>query len=1053
MFAKPAKPQKLGVTLLTVILAGLWFLPMLWLLNPLDLVRSVLSFIASLGNLAETWQDLRDYLASGSFFKSLEWRWYLNSMGLSLSITLLTLLVCAPCAYAMSTLDFPGKNWLFWLLIVGIILPKETLMAPLFIDLARVGLANHYIGIGLPQVVAPLIILVFKYYFDQVPKEIAEAAVIDGSSPLHTLLHIYLPLNRTLIIILAIYTFITAWNNFFWPFIITYSEELMTLPVALGTQGFGPFGFNALIVTIVLLFLLGFTLQQLFIRTGIIRLANAYQPIQFRIKPLLYVLGSFTAIIGILWAIISIQTDIKLRTQLSTPLMTRWGEELQEQLNVDSIPLPEYPRPQFERSNWLNLNGFWDYALNKKAQPPQDYQGQILVPFPVESALSRVSLRADGRYLWYRRSFQIPEAWQGQRIILHFGAVDWHSKLWVNQQEVGEHRGGYDAFSFDITDHLSQGVQEIALRVEDPSDKGVQPRGKQVREPEGIWYRSTTGVWQTVWLEPLPPHHLNTLTLTPHPKTRQLNLNLTHNIPETVKANYQLHITANEADQVVAEFKGPLQESIKLNFSQAHKLKLWSPQDPFLYDLKISLWQGEDLIDEVKSYAGMRSIEIAPDENGVMRLFLNDEVLFHYGLLDQGFWPDGLYTAPSDEALRYDIEVSKSLGFNMIRKHVKVESERWYYWADKLGVLVWQDMPSGDESVADGAGELERSAASAKQFEQELKAMIDGRYNHPSIVMWILFNEGWGQYDTARLTTWLKSYDPSRLINSASGWNDMQVGDLRDIHSYPGPNAPQNYPDRASALGEFGGLGLAIKGLTWQDTANWGYQHYNDREQLMEAYAKLVSRLRYLNVEEGLAAAVYTQTTDVEIEVNGVMTYDRKLIKLEPVRTKWVNRILYRDPPIISSFVPTAPKGSVLWRYSFEEPPEGWTLPAFDDSAWAEGLGGFGDAQVRGASSQSEWKTSDIWLRHSFNLSSRYALYPYLEAHHNDAMEIYLNGQLIKKLPNYTFEYVRIPLDDGVKGSLKEGKNTLSIHCQRITSGQYCDAGLFDSNEKLDRSR
>ncbi|MCA9836696.1 MAG: ABC transporter permease subunit [Trueperaceae bacterium] len=1029
------RPRGLLTTIFTIILAALWVYPIFRFFNPVSLFTE----------LFYSFDSITELFRSRAFLESLEFTWYLNSLGIALAVTAITLFICAPCAYAVSRLEFPGKNILFWSLLAGIILPKEVLFVPLFMDLASVGLANHYVGISLPQVIAPLIILAFKYYFDQVPDELREAAYLDGASEWRILWFIFIPVNQIITLVLLIYVFITAWNNFFWPFIITYSEELMTLPVALGTQGFGTFGFTGLAATVIFFLLLGSVMQLLLVRTGIITVGIDKRGFAVQARPLFILLGSIAAVIGIFWGATFLKQQLQLRQPLPTPLQTRWAKEVTAE-NVHQ----EYPRPQRVRKDWQNLNGLWDYALRgKRSQEPKNFDGQILVPFPIESALSGVALRADERKLWYHRNFSIPEDWQGQRIMLHFGAVDWETTVWVNDQEIGTHKGGYDSFSFDITAALSSSSeQKLVVSVLDPSDTGTQPRGKQVREPRGIWYTSTSGIWQTVWLEPVPQVSIDKLIMTPDIDANILNLRV--NTLGEESTNLRIKAVVTEAGKTVKEAEGSLSETLTIRLFNA---KRWSPDDPFLYDLEVTLLAGDTVVDRVSSYFGMRKISIEPDETGVVRLFLNNEPLFQYGLLDQGFWPDGLYTAPTDEALRYDLEVTRQLGFNMVRKHVKVESDRWYYWADKLGLLVWQDMPSGDALIGNGEGELERSEASAQQFELELERMIDGLYNHPSIVMWVLFNEGWGQYDTARLTDWLKNRDPSRLVNSASGWNDFGNSDVRDIHSYPGPNAPQQYGDRASVLGEFGGLGLAITGLTWQDEENWGYQQYADGSVLLTAYDALIRRLRYLSVEEGLAAAVYTQTTDVEVEVNGMMTYDRALIKMDPVQVSWSNRILYRDPPIITRFVSTSEDTAIDWRYSFTRPDEGWTLAGFDDSSWTLGPAGFGTDNSRGGTVRTEWTSPEIWLRHSFNLTSTYVLYPYLKAHHNDAMDVYLNGQLIKTLPNYTFDYVRVPLDPEIRELFKEGKNTLSVHCKKVAFGQYCDAGLFDTSERLESGR
>ncbi len=570
-------------------------------------------------------------------------------------------------------------------------------------------------------------------------------------------------------------------------------------------------------------------------------------------------------------------------------LMSRWAADV----SPDRVH-PEYPRPQLVREAWLNLNGAWEYAITPwNAEQPEAFDGEILVPFPVESALSRVGKFVTGfDWLWYRRTFEVPDAWSGKRVLLHFGAVDWEAKVGVNGVEIGVHRGGYDAFTFDVTEALNpSGAQELVITVWDPTDAGAQPRGKQVRRPGGIWYTPTTGIWQTVWLEPVPETHITGLRMTPDIDAGALRLEAA--IQGDASA-YALRAEALDGGNVVAEAQGNAGDALELIIENP---KLWSPDSPFLYDLKVTLLEGDTAIDAAASYFGMRKIALGRGDDGALRLFLNNEPLFHFGLLDQGFWPDGLYTAPTDEALRYDIEVARQLGFNTIRKHVKVEPERWYYWADRLGVLVWQDMPSGDSAVGPDGGEIARTPESAEQFERELMRLVDARYNHPSIVMWVLFNEGWGQYDTARLAEWLKAYDPTRLVNSASGWNDMQVGDVYDIHRYPGPDAPSLSPDRAAVLGEFGGLGLPVEGHLWQEGGAWGYQAYTDAEILLEAYAGLVEQLRALIRTRGLAAAIYTQTTDVESEVNGMMTYDRAIIKMDQERLSAINAEVYRAVP------------------------------------------------------------------------------------------------------------------------------------------------------------
>ena len=562
------------------------------------------------------------------------------------------------------------------------------------------------------------------------------------------------------------------------------------------------------------------------------------------------------------------------------PLMTQWAKDV----SPDNVH-HQYPRPQMVRKNWLSLNGLWEYAiLPKEEKQPQQLDGKILVPFPAESALSGVMKPVgEENRLWYRRTFEVPATWANKRILLHFEAVDWDTTVWVDSQQVGTHRGGYDPFTFDITDALKDtGPQQIVLSVWDPIDTGNQPRGKQVKKPHGIWYTSVTGIWQTVWLEPVNKAHIESLK-----------------IATDIDAEL-VRITASCSDaaaglRIQAEAKAPAFTTGKFTAEAGREIilpvknpKLWSPDSPFLYELKVEITDTAGAIeyDAVEGYFGMRKISLGKNKAGINRLFLNNKPLFQYGPLDQGWWPDGLYTAPTDDALRYDIEVLKKLACNMMRKHVKVEPRRFYYWCDKLGLLVWQDMPSAKN----------KSDTDKKQFELELGRLIETHCNHPSIVMWVPFNEGWGQYDTKRLAKWIKQSDPTRLVNNASGWKDHGAGDVHDVHKYPGPDAPPNELNRAAVLGEFGGLGLPVKGHTWQDEKNWGYRKYETRQELTNAYLDLLTKLRPL-IEGGLSAAVYTQTTDVEIEINGLMTYDRAMVKMDSEKIPPANKTLYLLSP------------------------------------------------------------------------------------------------------------------------------------------------------------
>jgi hypothetical protein len=561
-----------------------------------------------------------------------------------------------------------------------------------------------------------------------------------------------------------------------------------------------------------------------------------------------------------------------------SPLTTPWTSQVDP-----ARPLPEYPRPQLARPDWINLNGLWDYAIRPLEEPaPPGYDGRILVPFPVESALSGVKqpLTPQQR-LWYRRTFTAP-ALKGKRLLLHFGAADWRTEVWVNGKPAGKHEGGYDPFTFDITTALkATGPQEIVVAVWDPSDTGPQPRGKQVLNPNGIWYTAVSGIWQTVWLEPVPEVSISELSLTPDLDGRKLLL--TVHSPSAGSFTAIARLAGKQVGRVSAKLNQPA--AVPLS-----EIRPWSPDAPTLYDLDISLPSG----DRVTSYFGMRKIEVRQDAAGFNRLFLNNQPVFAIGPLDQGWWPDGLYTAPTDEALRFDIETLKKLGFNMCRKHVKVEPARYYYWCDKLGFMVWQDMPSampkGHASVRRGAAaDVEFTTPEDVVFRRELEALVQNLRNATCVIAWVPFNEGWGQHDTNGILRWVKSLDESRLVNAPSGWEDRGYGDMKDMHDYPGPAMYPPVPGRASVLGEFGGLGLPVEGHLWWDKRNWGYRTFEDRAKLQAGYEALMEKLAPL-VKQGLAAAIYTQTTDVEGEINGLMTYDRKVVKYDAAKLAELHR-------------------------------------------------------------------------------------------------------------------------------------------------------------------
>ncbi|MCE4562875.1 beta-galactosidase [Maribellus sp. CM-23] len=568
-------------------------------------------------------------------------------------------------------------------------------------------------------------------------------------------------------------------------------------------------------------------------------------------------------------------------------IKTSWADKM----DVNNV-LPEYPRPLMERSSWLNLNGLWEYAITAAGQTqPGEFDGDILVPFAVESSLSGVQKRVGAeKELWYKRTFTVPSAWKGKKMLLHFGAVDWKADVWVNDIKVGNHEGGYDAFSFDVTPFLAKsGEQSLVVKVWDPSDKGYQPRGKQIGNPHGIWYTPVTGIWQTVWLEPVAEKHITSVLAVPDIDNGSLKVNA-----GVCGASYGdiYEVVLKDAGNVVSSGKAVAGQSVDLAVADA---KLWSPESPFLYDLEVKLMSSGKTVDEVKSYTAMRKVSSKRDENGIVRLQLNNKDYFQFGPLDQGWWPDGLYTAPTDEALKYDIVKTKDFGFNMIRKHVKVEPARWYTHCDQLGILVWQDMPNGGESPRwqnrqyfDGT-ELKRSPESEANYRAEWKEIMDEHMSNPSVICWVPFNEAWGQFKTEEIVEWTKAYDPSRLVNPASGGNHYRVGDMLDLHNYPGPEMYLYDGSRATVLGEYGGIGLALEGHLWMTDKNWGYVQFKNSKEVTDKYVEFAEQLIKM-AKSGFSAAVYTQTTDVEGEVNGLMTYDRKVIKLEEDRLKAINQ-------------------------------------------------------------------------------------------------------------------------------------------------------------------
>ena len=570
----------------------------------------------------------------------------------------------------------------------------------------------------------------------------------------------------------------------------------------------------------------------------------------------------------------SVTRSMRYDNRLTTP----WTEL------VDSISvLGEYPRPIMEREDWMSLNGYWDYAICDSGMVcPDTYDGRILVPFCVESYLSGVEkpVTKDSE-LWYHRTFTIPEEWAGKHIILNFGAVDWRADVWVNGNHLACHKGGFTSFSIDITDALCDSVQELVVRVWDPTDEGYQLRGKQSLEPHTIYYTAVTGIWQTVWIEPVMQEHISRVTTFPDYDNAQVRL-LANTEGDMTDCSLRVRVLYD--DEVVATASGNAIDTLTIQMPE--DFLSWTPDNPWLYDIQVELVRDDDVLDEVKSYTAMRKFSCGKDKSGRKNLLLNDIPVFQFGPLDQGYFPDGLYTAPTDEAMLNDLQKIKRCGFNMVRKHLKIEPARWYTYCDRMGIIVWQDIPSGDSAIAVDNNLPSkvpynlRSEESAQDYMNELDEIMTQLMPYPCISTWVLFNEGVGQFNTQEIAQWTKERDPSRYVNAASGGNYHYTGDMLDSHHYPSPFICQSSRNYALVIGEFGGLGLTMSGHAWKNTTGWAYIDFTTRSQLQKYYEIYTSYL-YVLKYQGLCAAVYTQLTDVEIETNGLMTYDREIMKID----------------------------------------------------------------------------------------------------------------------------------------------------------------------------
>ncbi|GGF38144.1 glycoside hydrolase family 2 protein [Echinicola rosea] len=715
--------------------------------------------------------------------------------------------------------------------------------------------------------------------------------------------------------------------------------------------------------------------------------------------------------------------------------MTKFAKDV----DPDNV-LPEYPRPQMVRKDWKNLNGLWQFqpgTWENEPYPKGKLSRNILVPFAVESALSGV--QEVHERIWYRREFTVPADWKDQQVLLHFGAVDYEAVVFINDQPVGKHEGGYDPFTFDITDHLTTGRQTITVKVWDPTAREGFPRGKQALNRIDIMYTSVTGIWQTVWLEPVPKKRIVDFEMVPDIDRGELNLSVESTGGRFL--NYTAEIKDGEKVVATVDSKPMYPTAIPIKDP-----KLWSPDSPFLYDMTITLKDGDEVVDVVETYFGMRKISVEK-EGEFQRLYLNNEFVFQMGPLDQGYWPDGLYTAPTDEALRYDLEKTKELGFNMTRKHIKVEPQRWYYWADKLGLMVWQDMPSPNSYTA------ATPKPNKEAFTRELMRMVETHKNSPSIVMWVIFNESQGQHDTEHYAALVKGLDPSRVVNEASGGTNHGAADVADVHSYP-PPAYAHSPYQATVCGEYGGIGYQLDDHIWNPDDLKEYISINNEEEYMDMYGDFADMLVQFKTNQGLSAAVYTEITDVEIELNGIMTYDR-VMKVDPQKIARINQKIIEDKSHVYTLVPTAKEQNTDWQYTLAKPMDGWEEMDFEATGWKTGKGGFGTKGTPGAINGTTWQSDDIWLRRSFELGNIRKINMddiQLRIHHDDECVVYINGVKAAELENWTSSYTTTTISDEAKRALvANGTNVIAIHCKQNTGGQYIDAGLsiVTGNEAL----
>ncbi|WP_455499149.1 sugar-binding domain-containing protein [Coprobacter sp.] len=742
-----------------------------------------------------------------------------------------------------------------------------------------------------------------------------------------------------------------------------------------------------------------------------------------------------------------LQTQFKIK---QAPIMTKWAKEI----NINS-PHPEYPRPQMERSMWTNLNGVWEFqrsaGTNEKPPFGKKLDEKILVPFPVESALSGIMEQLNR--FWYRRTFKIPSDWDGKKILLHFGAVDYEAEVFVNGKKIGLHKGGYLPFNFDITDVVKNEENELLVRVYDPTDKGGQPRGKQDSIQKGIMYTPTSGIWQTVWLEPVSKTYIKDLKIVPDIDKKEVEVTVMSN---TKNAKVLIELKSGM-------FQGKTNNPIKIKIPNP---KLWSPQNPYLYNINVSILGNNGMpMDKVNSYFGMRKISVG-EVNGIKRLFVNNELVFMNGLLDQGFWPDGIYTAPTDDALRFDIEETIKMGFNFTRKHIKVEPARWYYWCDKLGLMVWQDTPSCN-SYRDSHNDEPTPEIDKKAFETELTSMVNFLKNSPAVIMWVIFNEGQGQFDTERLVQVVKKQDPTRLVNDASGGKWSFSGDILDTHNYPGPSYPkpktkdiEKAKGKVFVCGEFGGIGMKVPGHMWFEGKGSGYANVDISEDLLFKYAELYNKIVKMREKNGLAAVVYTELTDIMTEINGLFTYDR-IPKINVSKIAKINTFQFKMPNF-KEIVPTSEKEAQIWKYKYGPRKGAWNKENFDDSDWKEGPGAFGNAA--GKKGNTPWPVADgkikdnkgrtiteICIRRNFimpELSPEEISRLMLRVMHDGNFDVFINGVLACNAGRANNDYEYFSIKPEALKALKIGeKNLITVYCKDTGGGRFIDVGISLRNK------